>query len=183
MVRPRVEASVNAAGFGPLVARCPHPNRAVNASAYWAWVALLAILPLSAVLLAITGRLADEGTTPQWGVILPLNAVAIALGVFLAVRAVGCVTRHAFYLYPQGYLVVAPSGRVGRAVKWEDVGRIDRFTFQFRIAIVGLEPRVSYKIHHAFDQPRPIKFTEPVGREVLGPLICKLHAEASRSAR
>jgi hypothetical protein len=181
MIPPRVEASANAAGFGPLVARCPHPNRRVNAFAYWAWAAMLAMIPLAFVVLAIVGRLAAEGETPQWAAIVLYLAVAIGLGAFLAVRGAGWMTRHAFYLYPQGYVVMTAAGRVIR-VRWEDVGRIDRLMFQVRMVIplVSSKPRVRYKIHHAFDQPRPIAFVELADRAVLGPLVCELHTAATQ---
>jgi hypothetical protein len=159
--------------LGPLVARVPHPNRRAYAFAYGIWALLL--LVQTPVVIALPGP-------TNWSAVAAQGTVLTALGAFLAYRAVTTITDRAFYLYPGGYLTTKPSGRVAVAARWEDVTSVWGLdgAAHVRARVLFGRQRVLYQINHVHGRPRPVKFGEIVGREVVAPLIRTLREEATR---
>jgi hypothetical protein len=171
---PQVEASASMAKFGPLTAAVGHPNGRTYALIYWLWAILLGAYPIVTVVFLIAGRMGNA----QWGTVVVIDLLSGAAGVFLASRALGSVRKRAFYLYPQGYIATAASGKVTHVNRWENVSRIEGAGPGIRLVAMG---RIMCRIHH-YDG-RPIKFSEIMGRELLAPLMYELHTEAVQPTR
>ncbi|MBP2322182.1 hypothetical protein JOF56_002567 [Kibdelosporangium banguiense] len=173
----RVQAGAEKAGFGPLTAKFLHPNGRVYAIVYGGWAFMLIVYPVIMLAVMIGGPSAGA----RWAVALPAVAVLAALGVLLARQAIGSVNRRAFYLYPQGYIATAASGRVVRVVNWRDVSRIEGagpgLTMQVRAGLFGKVRNVCLIRHHR-GKGRPIRFTEIADRATVAPLAYRLHAQA-----
>ncbi|GLY02769.1 MULTISPECIES: hypothetical protein [Actinoplanes] len=178
-VPPRVQARATELGFDPLVARIRHPNGGVYAAIYAGYLLFAVGLVLAGVAGLVTGnsRLDDPGF---WLVSAPILVLSAAAAVWLYRGMVGSVTRRAFYLYPQGYLYVAPSGRVARESRWDGVAMIEGMEgVALQVQVAGR--RTVFVIKHF--SGRSIRFTERHGREVLGPMAYELRQAAAAASR
>lgn len=173
-----VDARANAAGFGPLVARVPHPLGRIYATITWGYFLIPVVSLLGGLVVFATGPSPWHGLG-EWAIGLLGTAFAVGLALLLATRARGHVRRQAFYLYPQGYLLTSPFGRVVRVVPWTDVTTVDILpvTVSATVAVWSTAERVICEIKHV--RGRKIRFTEVLGRESLGPLAQRLHAAAT----
>jgi len=171
----RVEAFAGKNGFDPLVARYRHPNGRIYASVYWLWCAILALFPIGT--LPTLGSPRSPSAAPV-GVVLLVSGLVIALAALLAVLAVRSVTRRAFYLYPQGYLLTGAFGLIVRSATWAEVSIVEVQPHELRMRFLfwTAAPRAVCLIRHR--KGRPVRFTEPTETAALIPDLLRLHAEA-----
>ena len=174
-----VDARASAAGFGPRVARIPHPLGPIYARITWLYFLLPVLFLVGGLLVVVTGQSNWHGAG-EWAIGLLSIALAGALAVLLAKRARGHVRRQAFYLYPQGYLVTSPFGRVVRVAPWTEVTKVEILpvTVRASVAVWSTRERAICEIRHV--RGRKLRFTEVLGRESLGPLARRLHEAATQ---
>lgn len=169
----RVQAGADAVGFGPLTARFRHPNWRIYAFVWGGWLVMLAGLLLVSLVGLVMNPPPDAGFQ-RWLVIVLILAVEAALTYWLYVGTVGNVKRHSFYLYPQGFLIETAFGRVKSVTRWEDV------TSLMAVPMMDAGARILYRIERR--RGLAVKFTEIIGREVLGPALQRLHAESAETS-
>ena len=157
--------------------RFSHPQGKVFALLAWAYFVVPTGLLLAFVQVAVSGGIRWDGVGEAVAA-LAVPAIAAVLAVWLFRRAVGHRRRQAFYLYPEGYILTAPSGRVVRVEPWREVYAVTvPGVVSARILFWSTEQRTVCEIVHR--RGRKVKFAEVTGREVLAPLLVELHAAAT----
>lgn len=157
--------------------RLPHPQGKAFALLAWAYFAMSTGPLFASVGIAVSGGTDWDGPG-EIVVAVVATVILTGLTVWLFRRAVGHRRRQAFYLYPEGYILTGPSGRVARVEPWGEVYAISvPGIVSAQVLFWSTKQRTMCEIVHR--RGWKVKFVEVTGREVLAPLMVELHAAAT----